>query len=136
MNYIKFADTYNVQKLVTELEQVLQQDWPLHFNKKDFNGDWRSISLRSASGQSDDIRAQPDAAYNDTPVLEMMPYVKQILDTWHCKKEAVRLLSLAPGSDIKPHRDLGCGYADYNFRLHIPIVTNPDVYFTIQDETL
>jgi quercetin dioxygenase-like cupin family protein len=136
MNYIRFSDTYNGQQLVAELEQVLQQDWPLHFNKKDFNGDWRSISLRSATGQNNDILAQTNVEYKDTPALEMMPYVKDILDAWHCEKEAVRLLSLAPGSEIKPHRDMGCGYLDGNFRIHIPIITNPDVYFTIEDETL
>ncbi|SHN12667.1 aspartyl/asparaginyl beta-hydroxylase domain-containing protein [Chitinophaga sp. CF418] len=136
MNYIRFSDTYNEALLIAELQQVLQQDWSLHFNTKDFNGDWRSISLRSATGRNDDIYAQADVAYKNTPALEMMPYVQKILDTWHCEKEAVRLLSLAPGSEIKPHKDMGCGYRDGNFRIHIPIVTNPDVYFTVEDETL
>jgi hypothetical protein len=136
MNYIRFSDTYNIQQLVAELKQVLQQDWPLHFNAKDFNGDWRSISLRSATGNNNDIYATANVEYKNTPALEMMPYVKSILDAWQCEKEAVRLLSLAHGSEIKPHRDMGCGYRNNNFRIHIPIVTNPEVYFTIQDETL
>jgi hypothetical protein len=136
MNYIKFSYTYDRDKLSAELGNVLQQDWPLHFNSKDFDGDWRSISLRSASGSSSDIYASPSADYKNTPVLDMMPYVKEILDTWHCEKETVRLLSLAPGSEIKPHKDMGCGYRDGYFRIHIPIITNPDVYFTIHDEVL
>ncbi|PSL23725.1 aspartyl/asparaginyl beta-hydroxylase domain-containing protein [Chitinophaga ginsengisoli] len=136
MNYIRFSHTYNGDKLSAELERVLQQDWPLHFNAKDFNGDWRSISLRSATGNSQDIYAQANVVYKDTPVLEMMPYVREILDTWQCEKEAVRLLSLAPGSEIKPHKDMGCGYADGNFRIHIPIITNPAVNFTVEDATL
>lgn len=136
MNYIRFSYTYDKDKLSTELKDVLQQDWSLHFNSKDFNGDWRSISLRSATGKSNDIYAQANVGYKDTPVLEMMPYVRGILDSWQCEKEAVRLLSLAPGSEIKPHKDMGCGYRDGNFRIHIPIITNPDVYFTVEDETL
>ncbi|MCF6404489.1 aspartyl/asparaginyl beta-hydroxylase domain-containing protein [Chitinophaga filiformis] len=136
MNYIRFSDTYDEALLVAELQQVLQQDWPLHFNTKDFNGDWRSISLRSATGRNDDIYAQADVAYKNTPALAIMPYVQQILDTWQCEKEAVRLLSLAPGSEIKPHKDMGCGYRHGNFRIHIPIITNPEVYFTVADETL
>jgi len=136
MNYIRFSYTYDKDKLSTELKNVLQQDWSLHFNSKDFNGDWRSISLRSATGKSNDIYAQANVGYKDTPVLEMMPYVRGILDGWQCEKEAVRLLSLAPGSEIKPHKDMGCGYSDGNFRIHIPIITNPEVYFTIEDETL
>jgi quercetin dioxygenase-like cupin family protein len=136
MNHIKFSQTYDVKKLSNELEAILQEEWPLHFNTKDFNGDWRSISLRSTSGKSNDIYAHASSDYHNTPVLDRMPYVKTILDSWHCEKEAVRLLSLAPGSAIKPHRDPGCGYHEGSFRIHIPIVTNPEVYFTIEEEKL
>ncbi|WP_298737394.1 aspartyl/asparaginyl beta-hydroxylase domain-containing protein [uncultured Chitinophaga sp.] len=136
MNYIKFSYTYNVAKLCAELEAVLQEEWPLHFNTRDFNGDWRSISLRSVSGASKDIYAHANGAYSDTPVLTRMPYVKEILDAWQCEKEAVRLLSLAPGSVIKPHRDPGCSYDDGHFRIHIPIITNPQVQFILEDEQL
>ncbi|KAA2241719.1 aspartyl/asparaginyl beta-hydroxylase domain-containing protein [Chitinophaga agrisoli] len=136
MNYIRFSQTYNVTTLTAELEAILQEEWPLHFNTKDFNGDWRSISLRSASGESDDIYAHANGTYIDTPVLARMPYVQEILNAWECEKETVRLLSLAPGSVIKPHKDPGCAYHDGQFRIHIPIVTNPEVYFTIEDEKL
>lgn len=136
MNYIKFPQTYNVQKLCAELEDVLKEEWPLHFNARDFNGDWRSISLRSVSGESNDIYAHSNGTYSNTPVLSKMPYVMEILDAWQCEKEAVRLLALAPGSVIKPHKDPGCAYHDGSFRIHIPIITNPDVYFTIDDDKL
>ncbi|SFD63636.1 Cupin domain protein [Chitinophaga sp. CF118] len=136
MNYIKFSVSYNENRLCTELEGVLKEKWPLHFNTRDFNGDWRSISLRSASGESNDIYAHANGAYKNTPVLARMPYVKEILDAWNCEKEAIRLLSLAPGSVIKPHKDPGCAYRDGTFRIHIPIITNPGVYFTIADEKL
>lgn len=136
MNYIKFSQTYNVERLCAELEDVLKEEWPLHFNSRDFNGDWRSISLRSLSGKSNDIYAHSNGIYSDTPVLDRMPYVKEILGSWQCEKEAVRLLSLAPGSVVKPHKDPGCAYHDGAFRIHIPIVTNPDVHFCIEDERL
>ncbi len=136
MNHIRFSQTYNVTKLQAELEAVLQEEWPLHFNTKDFNGDWRSISLRSASGESHDIYAHANGIFKDTPVLTRMPYVQEILNAWECEKETVRLLSLAPGSVIKPHKDPGCAYHDGQFRIHIPIVTNPEVYFIIDEEKL
>lgn len=136
MNYIKFSYTYNVERLCAELEAVLQDEWPLHFNTRDFNGDWRSISLRSVSGESKDIYAHANGTYSNTPVLELMPYVKEILDSWQCEKEAVRLLSLAPGSVVKPHRDPGCAYHDGAFRIHIPIITNPGVQFCVEEEQL
>ncbi|MBS1662179.1 MAG: aspartyl/asparaginyl beta-hydroxylase domain-containing protein [Bacteroidetes bacterium] len=136
MNYIKFTHSYDPTTLQSELTEVLNQDWPLHFNTKDYNGDWRSLSLRSMSGQSNDIFSHPNAQYKDTPILDSMPYVKQILNEWQCEKESVRLLSLAAGSIIKPHKDHGCAYHDGQFRIHIPILTNPEVYFTIEQDQL
>lgn len=136
MNYIKFAASYDAAQLNAELQEVLNEEWPPHFNTKDFNGDWRSISLRSASGSSNDIYALPSQTFQNTPVLDKVPYIKQIIDSWHCELEAVRLLALAPGSFIKPHQDPGCGYHDGFFRIHIPIVTNPGVRFTIDGDEL
>jgi quercetin dioxygenase-like cupin family protein len=136
MNYIRFSESYDANRLSAELEGILKEEWPLHFNTKDFNGDWRSISLRSSSGKSNDIYAMPTGTYQDTPVLDKMPYIKEIINAWHCEKESIRLLSLAPGSVIKPHRDNGCAYHEGSFRIHIPVVTNPEVYFTIEEEKL
>ncbi|ATP57440.1 aspartyl beta-hydroxylase [Pedobacter ginsengisoli] len=135
--YIKFALNYDVQKLQQELQSCLEQEWPLHFNTRDFDGTWKSISLRSASGSATDIYAHPNlSTHLDTPLLDNTPYIKEILDSWQCEKENVRLLALSPGSHIKPHRDNGCAYKDGAFRIHIPITSNPGVYFTIEDQQL
>jgi quercetin dioxygenase-like cupin family protein len=136
MNYIRFSQSYDEKRLCAELEDVLKEEWPLHFNTRDFNGDWRSISLRSGTGDSKDIYAHADGTYKDTPVFAKMPYIKEITDAWQCEKESIRLLSLAPGSVIKPHKDPGCAYHDGTFRIHIPVVTNPEVYFTIEEDKL
>jgi hypothetical protein len=45
--------------------------------------------------------------------------------------ETVRLLALSPGSIINEHRDMGLGYEDGRFRLHIPITTDADVSFVV-----
>jgi len=53
----------------------------------------------------EDIFEHPEInGYRDTPLLVKTPYIKSIIDSWKCDKEAVRLLSLAPGSVIKPHK--------------------------------
>ena len=43
----------------------------------------------------------------------------------------VGLLRQAPGGEIKLHRDAGLAYSDGVFRLHVPIVSNPDVEFVV-----
>lgn len=47
---------------------------------------------------------------------------------------SARLLRLEVGAEIKPHKDHDLGYENENFRLHIPIITNKEVQF-ILDET-
>ncbi len=72
--------------------------------------------------------------YRDTPLLEKCPYFKEIVSGFECGLESVRLLALAPGSRIKTHRDRGLAYSQGCFRLHIPILTDPDVEFLVDDE--
>lgn len=135
--HLKFPVSYNVDLLQKELKSCFEQEWPKHFNTRDFDGDWRSISLRSASGSSNDIYAHSNnSEYQDTDLLAKTPYIKGILDSWKCDKESIRLLALTPGSIIKPHKDLGCAYKDGSFRIHIPVMTNPGVLFTINDDQL
>lgn len=48
----------------------------------------------------------------------------------------MRLLNLAAGAVIKPHKDYCLGYEDGSFRLHIPIITNPDVVFILDEKRI
>lgn len=137
LKYIVFAQKYNIAKLERELSACMDRQWIDHFNKKDYNGAWQSIALRSASGLETDIYANYGvSAYQDSELLKQLPYIKSIIDSWCCEKETIRLLALHPGSEIKPHRDLGCNYKDGTFRLHIPILTNNHVSFTVGGENL
>lgn len=136
-SHLKLALAYDVQQLHQELKYCLSKQWPLHFNNFDYEGDWRSISLRSTSGKSDDIFAHSgDISYVDTPLMAEVDYIRSIVDSWKCEKESVRLLALSPGSIIKPHKDRGCSYQDGSFRIHVPILTNPLVSFTIDGNEL
>lgn len=128
---IEFKKKYNEALLVAELESIFNDAWINHFNTKDFNGDWKSIALRSASGNSTDIYANRAYGFIDTPLLKELKYVNSILQEWKCEKETVRFMALYPGAEIKPHKDLDCSYADGNFRLHIPILTNKGVDFIV-----
>ncbi len=128
---IEFKKKYNEALLMAELESVFNDRWISHFNTKDFNGDWKSIALRSASGNSTDIYANQAHGFINTPLLKELKYVNSILQEWKCEKETVRFMALYPGAEIKPHKDLGCSYPDGNFRLHIPILTNLAVDFIV-----
>jgi len=135
--YIQFNQQYDVQLLKSELAIAMAFDWHDHFNKKDYNGSWQSISLQLASGNEADIFANYGVnSYKETPLLKKLPYIKSILDSWLCPKESIRLLALHPGAEIKPHQDRGCNYVNGLIRVHIPIQTNIGVEFKVSDERL
>lgn len=136
MNDYKLPQTYNVERLKTDLKICQKTDWLLHFNQNDFTGHWSSFALRSISGSESDILATPNATFQDTPTLNKCLYFKEIIDSFQCTKEAVRLLSLSPNSYIKEHKDLAAGYEDGFFRIHIPIQTNDKVEFRVNKKSL
>lgn len=137
LKFIKFSDGYDLLKLTAELDKCMSMQWYDHFNKKDYDGAWQSISLRSASGKAHDIYSNYGVEnYHDTALLAELPYLKSIIDSWQCEKESIRLLALHPDSEIKPHRDPGCNYKNGTFRIHIPILTNEHVQFIVGEESL
>ncbi|RYZ19341.1 MAG: aspartyl/asparaginyl beta-hydroxylase domain-containing protein, partial [Chitinophagaceae bacterium] len=105
-------------------------------NQKDYSGSWTSISLRSATGNATDIYAHSSGCFSDTDLLKKCGYFGKVLNQIKCEKESVRLLCLAPGSEIKEHTDRELGYGFGNFRLHIPIKTDENVQFRVGGEDI
>jgi hypothetical protein len=132
----KLPYIFDEQKLLEDLAICQKKDWMLHFNQNDFTGNWSSFSLRSISGKESDILATPNASFQDTPTLAKCKYFNEIINSFKCQKEAVRLLSLSPNSFIKEHTDEAGGYEDGFFRIHIPIQTNQKVIFRVNGKIL
>ncbi|OXG08471.1 aspartyl/asparaginyl beta-hydroxylase [Flavobacterium araucananum] len=127
----KLPVSFSIDKLQTDFVVCENNLWTPHFNTNRYDGNWTSISLRSQSGLTNDIMSFANATYKNTDLLERCPYFKEITDWFQCDKEAVRLLRLDPQSDIKEHTDNDTSYEDGFFRIHIPIITNPEVFFYV-----
>jgi hypothetical protein len=133
---IRLPRTYDVDRLVADL-QILRdvksapQPGPYHA------GEWTGIALHSMGGKDSVF---PSAAgmdtYQDTENLKRTPYFKEILDELACPKEVVRILFLPPGGYIKDHFDFHTSFQFGLLRLHIPIITDPNVHFIIDGEEM
>ncbi|AOC95654.1 L-proline cis-4-hydroxylase [Flavobacterium anhuiense] len=123
--------SFSIEKLQNDLLTCETNLWTPHFNTNRYEGKWTSVSLRSQSGLETDILSFADKEYKNTPLLDSCPYFKEIMDWFECEKEAVRLLRLGPNSEIKEHVDNDTSYEDGFFRIHVPIVTNSEVYFYV-----
>lgn len=123
--------TFSIDKLQQELALCENELWTPHFNTDRYEGNWTSVSLRSQSGLVNDITSFPDREYKNTSLLDRCHYFKEIMDWFQCDKEAVRLLRLGPNSEIKEHVDNDTSYEDGFFRIHVPIITNSEVFFYV-----
>lgn len=135
---IKFPFVFDKEQLVVDTNKVIKRKWIDHYNSTDYSGKWTSIALMSKGGRSSNIDAFSSSTeeFIPTDVLAFCDYFKEILNGFLFEKTAVRLLNLGPGAEIKPHTDHCLGYEDGMFRLHIPIITNSNVEFILDNQRL
>ena len=136
--YLKLPFQFDTEKLKSDLDLALKHQWIPHFNKNGYSGDWNSIALYASGGNEKNIFALPgkDNTISPTQIMNACLYFQEVLTHFKCELLTVRLLKLGAGASIKPHRDFNLGYEDNNFRLHIPIITNSEVDFILDDERL
>lgn len=123
--------------------------WANHYSVYNKGGTWSALSFRGY--QPDDpyfiikpaemsrewkdehpelLKAKPDW----TPIRKHFPTLMRLVDRMPGEKDRVRLMRLAPGGgELTRHADItdrDAGVADGKLaRLHVPIQTNPDVWF-------
>jgi hypothetical protein len=132
---LELALSFDVTQLDRDLARLAQENWTKHFITQNYEGDWDVVALRCASDAKHAVQqifAAPGAKkFSDTPLLAASPGFRKVLRTFRCPLRSVRLARLTPGSLLKEHTDHDFGFEAGTVRLHVPIVTNPDVVFLI-----
>ena len=130
---LKLPLQFDASRLQADLRSVLAEEFIPHFNTAYYEGEWSVVPFRSVGGRANHIYPDPTAkqAFADTPLLNRCPYVRDVLAAFPCTQQAVRFLRLKAGSVIKEHTDYQLGFEDGEIRLHIPVVTNPQVAFVL-----
>ncbi len=134
--YLKLPLSFDSARMQAACETIVATQWLDHFNTTAYDGGWSCIPLRSVDGRLEHIMPVAGAAYRDTVVLAACPYLRQVLAAFACETTSVRLMALAPGACIKEHRDAGAAFEDGVARLHVPVVTAPEVVFRIDGEAV
>lgn len=136
---LKLPFNFDVEKLKADLEKVPAENWLFHHVSNNYVGKWNVVQLRSVNGRTDvpfsNLIMENDE-YKDTEILESLPYIRDVIDSFKCPKMGVRLMSLAPNSCIKKHTDNGLGYENKEVRIHVPITTNEDLFFEMGGERI
>lgn len=137
---IKLPFGFDPVRLGAALAALESEDWIDHFVTRNYEGRWAVIALRAPAGTETQhpilqVVSHPgQTAFADTTALDRAPYLRQVLGELGFPLGAARLMTLDPGSAILPHRDADLDAASGWARLHIPIRTNPDVEFLLNDQ--
>jgi len=136
---VKLPLFFDPARLHADLATIAPADWVAHFNKREYEGDWRVVPLRSVGGRARHIYSDPTARPTDfapTPMLERCRFFQEVLAAFECPQSAARLMSLGAGSRIREHRDFTIDFEEGRARLHVPVVTSPAVEFYLAGERI
>ncbi|WP_129640943.1 sulfotransferase [Peristeroidobacter agariperforans] len=120
---------FDVERLRAEVAALPAEAWARHPNDIKGNSAARLISVDG--GENDDVNGRMQA----TAHLQQSPYIRQILASFGVVWSRSRLLRLAPGATVPEHADINYHWFT-RVRLHIPIVTRPEVRFYCSDQVV
>jgi hypothetical protein len=120
---------FDADRMREEIERMPLSAWAAHPNDIPGNSSIRLISVNG--GQNDDVNGRMAM----TPNLAKSPYLRQILCSFGVVWGRSRLMRLAPGASVPQHADVNYHWFS-RVRLHIPIVTEPEVRFFCGDEAV
>jgi hypothetical protein len=121
--------------LLAEALSLPADAWTQHFVPDNYRGEWSVAPLRAPAGALHpilQITAPPGHSdWQETPYLHACPQIKTILNSFNCTLDAVRLMRLGPGSEIREHRDHDLSAEFGSARLHLPLSTSSHVEFRV-----
>lgn len=134
--FLKLPLSFDRARLKSSLSEIEAGEWTPHFNTQYYEGDWSGVALRSTGGAVSKLYPDPSktVTYADTPLLGRCDYFREVLETFKCSLEAVRLLRLGARSSIREHSDFDLGLRFGVVRLHVPIQTSAEIKFFVNDE--
>jgi hypothetical protein len=127
--FIRLPVRFDLSRLQAEVASLPAEAWAPHPNHIAGNTSLRLVSVEG--GDNDDV----DGVMRSTPHLAKLPYVRQVLASFGAVWSRSRLLRLDPGAVVPEHADINYHWF-YRVRVHIPIVTRPEVQFHCGAETV
>ena len=123
--------TFHAGAMAAEVAALARSEWTSHFVVQNYDSAWDVVPLRAKAGATHPVMmifSDPAASdFVDTPFLAACPAIRTALAALACPLLAVRLMRLGPGSVIREHVDPDLDAEQGTVRLHLPIVTNPEV---------
>ncbi|MGQ0430139.1 MAG: sulfotransferase [Gammaproteobacteria bacterium] len=120
---------FDVERLRAEVEALPQDAWSRHPAEYEGNTAARLISV---GGAQNDLVA---GAMQPTPALSACPYIQQVLASFGTVWSRSRLMRISGGGSVPPHSDMNYHWY-YRVRVHIPVITRPEVRFHCAEQSV
>lgn len=125
----RLSPRFDAEALSGDLASIDEGWWRPHLGPY-HDGGWESVSLWAPRGDLFEQRST-GGALTSTAALERCPQLRAALDTLPGRRSRARLMRLRPGAHIFRHSDPLEQIAQDLLRIHVPVVTNPDVEFRV-----
>jgi hypothetical protein len=124
--FVRLPLQFDADRLAEEVRRFSPDEWSAH--PTGFKGN-AAIRLISAHGGPNDDMGGPMLP---TPFLNRCPYIKQVLAAFRSVFGRSRLMLLAGQSVVPPHCDVNYHWFT-RVRIHVPVITFPEVSFHCND---
>lgn len=120
--FFRLPVQFDADRLRAEVEALPDSAWARHPTSFEGNSALRLLSVNG--GENDEVIGQ----MHPTPHLKRCPYIRQVLSSFGVVWSRSRLMRLEPHSNVPEHADINYLWF-YRVRMHIPILTRPEVRF-------
>ena len=130
MKSLKLPFTFNVDRMVSEISQVPHADY------REANSTICTPKKVWVLDLIEPIDSKENRTFQEKEWLKKLPYLREIYDTFECPRELLRVHRLASKGKLRRHRDMGINYENNRLRIHVPVITNPQATFQVEDEVI
>ncbi|UVO52269.1 aspartyl/asparaginyl beta-hydroxylase domain-containing protein [Sphingomonas sp. SUN019] len=127
--FVKLPLAFDADALAEEVRALPTRAWHPHPGK--LPGNEAAFLVTTNGGLNEDLTG-PMAP---TEFLRASPYTMHVMAAIGAVWGRTRLMKLAPGSVVPPHVDTNF-YWRRHIRIHVPIITTPQVSFTCRQQTV
>lgn len=127
--FIRLPLQFDAQRLADEVAALPAAAWQAHPTGYAGNS---AVPLVSVNGEANDFFA---GRMGETPWLKQSPYLRQVLASFQVVFGRSRLMGLQGGSQVPRHSDINYHWFQ-RVRIHVPVITFPEVMFHCHDQAV
>ncbi len=121
-HFYRLPVRFDVERLRAEVEALPADAWSRHPSEYEGNTAARLITVGGEQNDFTGGEMQP------TPALKASPYIQQVLASFGTVWSRSRLMRIEGGGSVPQHSDMNHHWF-YRVRVHIPVITRPEVRF-------